>query len=244
MNWKRIKEIIIKEFRQTFRDPRMRFFLFGPPMVQLIIFGYAVNLDVESSKVAWMDGDRTVASRDLRADFEGSTYFHITELPASEDEAQELLDRGEVTAIISVLPGFSRDLDRGETAPVQILVDGTNSNTASVVSSYAGRVVSGFATKYLVKRQREFQMQAVANSGVDAPRYAALPTVRANTRVWFNEDLRSRNYFVPGILVTNQAVTVDDPNLTDLAPSVLSLYGIVPPAAMTGRVVFTAKDES
>lgn len=190
-----------KEIRQTFRDPRMRFFLFGPPMIQLIIFGYAVNLDVEDTKMAWLDAGQTPASRELRAAFEGSRYFRITATPSRPAEAQELLDRNEVGMIAGVMPNFSRQLERGETAPVQVLVDGTNSNTASVVTAYATQVIQQFSSGWLERRQRQFLMSAVADSGVDRPRELGLPSVNTQTRVWFNEDLRSRNYFVPGILV-------------------------------------------
>jgi ABC-2 type transport system permease protein len=193
--------MIIKEFRQTLREPRMRIFLFVPPMIQLIVFGYAVNLDVEDSHLAWLDRDQTSASRELRAAFEGSTYFQVSYYAADRRQAQELMDRGEVSLIVSVLPGFERKLERGETAPVQILVDGSNSNTASVVASYASRVVGSFSTRYLEKRQRTFQMSALAAAGRDGPLGVALPSVKASARVWFNEDLRSRNYYVPGILV-------------------------------------------
>ncbi len=114
--WRRIREIIVKEFRQTLREPRMRIFLFVPPMVQLILFGYAVNLDVEDSRIGWVDRDQTPAGRELRAAFEGSPYFRITQEPSSAGEAQELLDRGKVAAVVAVLPGFARDIERGETA--------------------------------------------------------------------------------------------------------------------------------
>lgn len=198
--WRRIRQIVVKEFRQTLREPRMRFFLIIPPVIQLILFGYAVNLDVEHAAAAFVDGDRTPASRSLLAEFQGSPYFQI--LPAPDGAAaQDLLDRGRVTAIIGVLPGFQREIERGETAPVQVLVDGTNSNTANVVSSYAQRVVGNFSAAYLQNRVRALQMKVVAASGIDVPRSASLPQVNPEFRVWFNEDLRSRNYFVPGILV-------------------------------------------
>ncbi len=213
--WLRIREIVIKEIRQTFREPRMRFFLFGPPVIQLIIFGYAVNLDVENSRMAWLDGDRSVASRQLAEEFAGSTYFQITAQPGSAAEAQELVDRGEVYLMVRVLPGFERSIERGETAQVQVLVDGSNSNTANVVSSYARQVIANFSARYLPERQRSFQMQVIATLGRDGPREVAMPSVNPETRVWFNEDLRSRNYFVPGILVN--IITIVTLMLTALA---------------------------
>lgn len=199
--WRRILEILRKEIRQTLREPRMRVFLFVPPMIQLVIFGYAVNLDVELSRIAWVDRDGTQASRNLLAEFAGSPYFAVTAAPASPQEAQRLLDRGEVMAVVAVLPGFSRHIERGETAPVQILVDGTNSNTASVVASYAAQVVARYAAGLLGDRQQALLMQVIATTGIDGPRYIAVPSLDAASRVWFNPDLVSRNYFVPGVVV-------------------------------------------
>lgn len=180
--WARILVIVRKEFRQALREPRMRVFLFLPPLLQLILFGYAVNLDVDQIRIAWMDLDRTPASRDLQAAFQGSGRFEITENPAREDEIQPLLDRSKVQAVVRVLPGFARDILRGRTAAVQILVEGTNSNTAALVSSYAGEIISRYAL-----------------SRLPAPR-GKIPDLQARTRVWFNPDLKSRNYFVPGVI--------------------------------------------
>src|SRR5262252_10557446 len=127
----RLRRMIRKEFLQTARDPRMRAMLFMPPLIQLLIFGFAVNLDVENARIAWMDQDRSPQSRELLSFFQGSGRFTIAATPASEPEMQRLLDRGQVDGVIRVLPGFAHDLERGRTTSVQILLDGTNSNTAS-----------------------------------------------------------------------------------------------------------------
>src|SRR6476646_10194476 len=140
--WGRILVILRKEFRQALREPRMRVVMFVPPLIQLVLFGYAVNLDVDNVRIAWMDQDRTPASRDLLAAFEGSGRFEITTMPQREDQIQWLLDRGKVQAVVRVLPGFGRDIERRRPTAVQILVEGTNSNTASLVSSYADQIVS------------------------------------------------------------------------------------------------------
>jgi ABC-2 type transport system permease protein len=151
--WERIREIIRKEFRQTLRDPRTRVLLVGPPILQLIIFGYAVNLDVEHSRLAWVDMDRTAESRELRAAFEGSRYFEVTALPERDEEVQDLIDHGVVLAAVHILPGFGRDVRRGITSTVQILMDGTNSNTAAIVASYATQIVTGYAAQLLEEQQ-------------------------------------------------------------------------------------------
>jgi len=197
--WRRIREIVRKEFRQALREPRMRAVLFGPPLIQLIIFGFAVNLDVQDSKIAWMDRDRTPASRELYEAFEGSPNFRVAAMPASAVEARELMDQGTVQAVVEVLPGFGRDIRRATTTSVQILVDGTNSNTASVVASYASRIVSSYANRVLAEQQ---QARLVGRTGAaGGPVNLDAPRLVVKSRVWFNEDLLSRNYFVPGVVV-------------------------------------------
>jgi ABC-2 type transport system permease protein len=187
--WNRIREILKKEFIQTLRDPRARALLFGPPLLQLILFGYAVNLDVENARTAWMDMDHTPESRDLMAAFQGSRYFRITAVPRDDDEIRRLMDQGRVQAVVRVLPGFSRDIKRGAAAPVQILVDGTNSNTAAIVSNYATQIVADYAGRLLAGAPRPTRPAGV------------MPVLTAQYRVWFNPDLRSRVYFVPGVIV-------------------------------------------
>jgi ABC-2 type transport system permease protein len=194
--WERIWVILRKEIRQTLREPRMRVVLFVPPLVQLIVFGYAVNLDVDNTRIAWMDRDHTPQSRDLLAAFEGSRRFQVAAIPADDNQVRELMDAGEVQAVVSVMPGFARDISRGRTAAVQILVDGTNSNTASLVSSYAGDIVSEYSARALEKQMRQRLMAA----GGSAPVNLSTPELVARSRVWFNPDLRSRNYFVPGVV--------------------------------------------
>jgi ABC-2 type transport system permease protein len=197
--WNRVCEIIRKEFFQTLRNPRIRGLLFGPPLLQLILFGYAVNLDVENARMAWMDMDRTPESRELLASFQGSPYFRLWASPNSDTEVQKLMDQGEVQAVIRILPGFSRDIQRNDAASAQILVDGTNSNTASIVSSYATQIVAGFAAKVMA-RQRDSRLIAPSLL-TRRPVPTVMPVLTAQNRVWFNPDLKSSVYFVPGVIV-------------------------------------------
>jgi ABC-2 type transport system permease protein len=199
MNWRRVGEIMRKEFRQTLRDPRMRTVLFLPPLVQLVLFGYAVNLDVRKARLGWMDQDGTPASRALRAAFAGSPYFDIVAAVATEDQERDLLDRGTVMAVVRVLPGFARDVARGRTASVQVLVDGSNSNTAAVVGSYAARVIARFGRGVMREQQEARLVGRTAAAG--GPVNLDVPALEPRPRVWFNEDLLSRNYFVPGVVV-------------------------------------------
>jgi len=194
--WERIRVILRKELIQALREPRMRILLFVPPMVQLIVFGFAVNLDVDHARIGWMDMDRTPLSRDLRERFEGSGRFDVVALPRDENEVQQALDSGAAQAVVRVLPQFERDIQRGHPTEVQVLVDGTNSNTASLVSSYAGEVIAEFSSDAMDGQQN---MRVLARSPTGALN-AATPRVTARSRVWFNPDLYSRNYFVPGVV--------------------------------------------
>ncbi|MCC7341176.1 MAG: ABC transporter permease [Bryobacterales bacterium] len=199
IRWERIREIVRKEFRQVLRDPRMRTVLIVPPIAQSIIFGFAVNMDVEHARIAWIDSDRTVQSRELQAAFAGSRSFEITHFPESDSDAGELLDRGEVMAVVRVLPNFGREILRGETATVQLLVDGANSNTASIVREYARRAVGQYSGSLRGGQQNRNALARTQGRG--APIAMQLPSIRTETRVWFNENLLSRNYFVPGVVV-------------------------------------------
>jgi ABC-2 type transport system permease protein len=207
---------------------------------------------VDHARIAWMDMSHTPESRALRAQFEGSGRFDVVALPRSEEEVQRLLDRSEVHAVIAVLPGFAHDLARGRTAQVQVLLDGTNSNTASLVSAYAAGVISEFsrdASPNPGKNQQTIQV-SVRGSGGDW-RPAAGPAT-PSTRVWFNPDLRSRNYFVPGVaanillmvtmMLTAQAIirekeigTMEQLMVTPMRPIELML-GKTLPFALVGMI--------
>ena len=197
--WERIGVMLRKEFFQVWREPRMRFLLFLPPLIQLVVFGYAVTLDVDHARIGWMDMDHTPESRALRARFEGSGRFDVTAIAENEQDVQRLLDRSEVHAVVAVLPGFARDLAQRRTAQVQVLLDGTNSNTASLVSAYAGQVINEFAADVSPAQRKNQQTINLMIRGPGMPVRRALGQVSSGTRVWFNPDLRSRNYFVPGV---------------------------------------------
>jgi ABC-2 type transport system permease protein len=197
--WNRIVAIIRKEFLQTIKDPRSRALLFGPPLLQLVLFGYAVNMDVENARSAWMDMDHTPESRELLAAFQGSRYFRIAATPNNDSEVRDLMDEGKVQLVIRVLPGYSRDIQRGNSTSVQVLVDGTNSNTASIVANYATQIITAQAGKALTAQQNSRFVSTSAKIGGPVP--AVVPVLTAQSRVWFNPDLRSRVYFVPGVIV-------------------------------------------
>jgi len=195
----RLKVIIRKELIQALRDPRMRGMLILPPIIQLIVFGYAANLDVDNARIAWMDRDRSHQSRELLSDFQGSGRFQIVATPDGDAQMQRLLDHGDVDAVVRVLPGFARDVERGRSTSVQVLVDGTNSNTASIVANYASEAIARFSNGVLEKQQADKLVGRTMQSG--AALHANIPRLDARPRVWFNPDLKSRNYFVPGVVV-------------------------------------------
>ncbi len=208
----RLRRIIRKEFIQALRDPRMRSMLFIPPLLQLLIFGYAVNLDVDNARIAWMDQDNTPQSRQLLSEFEGSKRFEIAGRPRDERTMQTMMDRSQVDAVVRVLPGFGRDVQRGRATSVQILVDGTNSNTASIVSGYAAQCVARFSNDAMQQAARARMVETTSESG---PVTVATISVEPRTRVWFNPDLRSRNYFIPGVIVN--IITLVTLSLTAMA---------------------------
>ncbi|MEQ1885251.1 MAG: ABC transporter permease [Bryobacteraceae bacterium] len=211
----RLRAIIRKEFIQALRDPRMRGMLVVPPLLQLLIFGYAVNLDVDTAKIAWMDQDQTPQSRDLYHQFAGSGHFQIAALPINEGEMQKTLDLGQVDGVVRVLPGFGRDIQRGRATSVQVLLDGTNSNTASLVSAFASQTVARYSQSISGDQQRARLITGTLASG--GPVSLHIPQVNAQSRVWYNPDLKSRNYFIPGVVV----------NIITLVTLSLTAMGIV-----------------
>jgi len=195
----RLVRIIRKELIQVMRDPRLRAMLFMPPLIQLFIFGFAANLDVNTSKIAWMDQDHSTASRELLSEFQGSGRFIIAAEPDNEAQMQKLLDQAKVDAVVRVLPGFARDVERGRTTSVQVLLDGTNSNTASIVSNYAAQTIGRYSSEVMQQLARSKMVAGTMASG--GAIHPAVPQIVARSRVWFNPDLKSRNYFIPGVVV-------------------------------------------
>jgi ABC-2 type transport system permease protein len=209
----RLRRIIRKEFLQALRDPKMRAMLFFPPLIQLLIFGYAVNLDVNNARIAWMDQDHSTASRELLSEFQGSGRFLIVAEPDSEAQMQRLLDRATVEAVIRVMPGFARDVERGRTTSVQVLLDGTNSNSASIIANYAAQTIGRYSNEVMTQLARSKMVAGTMAAG--GAIHPALPQITTRSRVWFNPDLKSRNYFIPGVVVN--IITLVTLSLTAMA---------------------------
>jgi len=143
-----------------------------------------------------MDMDQSPQSHDLLANFQGSGRFLLTALPQNEKEIQDTLDRGKAQVIVRILPGFGRSILLGRPTSAQILVDGTNSNTASLASAYTSQLVGAYSAS-LAPAQVQSQIMARAGMGTMSMKVGRITD---SARVWFNPDLRSRNYFVPGVI--------------------------------------------
>ena len=135
--WERIFTVLRKEFRSVLRDPRMRLVILVLPVIQTLIFGYAVSLDVRHVRLGILDRDQTPASRALVARFAGSSYFDVVAFPRDEAEARRLIDASDAAAILQINAGYEGDLHGGRTAAVQLIVDGADSNTARFVLNYS-----------------------------------------------------------------------------------------------------------
>jgi ABC-2 type transport system permease protein len=159
------------------------------PTFQVLIFGYVVTTDVKHIPTGLFDLDNTPASRELAARFVRSGYFDLVEYVHSEARARDLLDRGKVQAILRVNCGFEGVLGSGRSARVQLLVDGTDSSAARIVLDYAARIVQQFSEEILTARLARPKASHQNPTRIDL-----------ETRAWFNENLESRNFYVPGVI--------------------------------------------
>jgi ABC-2 type transport system permease protein len=177
----RLGSLIRKEFQQFQRDKRMRGIVIIAPVMQIIVLGYAANMDVKDVPMAVYDQDRSSESRDLVRAFVASGSFLLAAAPDSNRAVQEDLSAGKAEIAIIVPPGFGADLRGSGTPSLQMLVDGSRSNTAAVGLAYASSVANNFALRFAPGSVR-----------------IALP-VEARTRVWYNPELKSRVFMIPGV---------------------------------------------
>jgi ABC-2 type transport system permease protein len=173
-----------KEFRQIARDRRSLMVLLFVPVFFLLLYGYALSFDVQHIQLAVYDEDRTPASRGLISAFTNSGYFDLVAHVSRRDEYERLIDVGEARAALVIPAGLERDLLAGRRVPVQVIVNGDNSNTASVVMGYALRILQAASAQY--------QVSAGSRS--------AGPLVSVETRVWYNPELRSALFLIPGLI--------------------------------------------
>ncbi len=178
----RVFPMLKKERRQMLRDPRMRAMMFVAPIIQLIAFGYAVNMDIKYTDTYVVDHDGSVASRELIDAFTATDYFEIVGRSSRSSDLVTALDRGDAVVGIEIPAGFAGDVANKD-ARVQIVVDGTNSNTGTVAQGYATQIVRRYAM------ERASKLGILPAGGVD-PR----------TRAWYNPELASRVYNVPAVM--------------------------------------------
>jgi ABC-2 type transport system permease protein len=194
--WLRLKSMLVKEFIQALRNPRMRFILLLPPMVQLVIFGYAANMDIRNIPLGVYDLDNTPESREMIKQFVSSGYFRIAEWPKSPLEIRRLIDEGKISAALQINGEFARQLRTREGTTIQMVVDGTDSNTASVILAYAQRIVAEHSRQILV--QRIFSLPNIPDE-MKRP-FFVKGGIEVESRAFFNPNLESRNFYVPGIM--------------------------------------------
>jgi ABC-2 type transport system permease protein len=178
-----------KEFRQIARDRRTLLILLFVPVFFLLLFGYALNFDVRNIRLSVKDDDRSAVSRQVISAFVNSGYFELVSVITDMDEATTLLNSGRARAVLVVPAGTGRLLLTGRTAPVQVLVDGDNANTATTVAAYAGTILRGVS--------RELRLEGPLEP----------PPVVAEPRVWYNPELRSSLFLIPGLIAYLAMIT-------------------------------------
>jgi ABC-2 type transport system permease protein len=222
--------MVRKERRQLLRDPRTQLIMFVAPVIQLLLFGYAVNTDIRDTATFVVDRDRTLASRRLIEAFESTGRFRVENASVDPADIGSALDRGAAVVGIDIPPGFAADLAAARPARLQVLVDGTQSNTATIALGYAVRIAAAFGS-----------------GETDAP-----PVIDLRSRAWYNPGLHSRLYNVPAVvgvvlllmclLLTALAVarerevgTLEQLMVTPLTPAELML-GKTIPVAVVGMI--------
>ena len=182
LSWTRLMAMARKEVLHLRRDSRSLLLAFLLPTLLVVLFGYAIGWDVDDIRTAVLDLDESARSRELIEAFEASGYFTVVRRLTRQGQVEDVLDRGEALVVIVLPPDFARDLDGGRSAALQILVDGSDANSATIALGYAQGIVRSFSSDVLL-------------AGAERP-----PRVRAETRVWYNEELLSRNMIVPGLV--------------------------------------------
>lgn len=188
MKLQRVVAVARKEFIHILRDPRSLGMGIAIPMLLLFLFGYALTLDVDRVPLIVWDQSGTTESRDLISRFSGSRYFTLTGHAVTYREIERAIDRRDVLMALVIPPDFARKIRTGAAAPVQAILDGSDSNTATIALGYAEAVTQSWSQRITVEQSK---------------RLSPLPTVGSvdvRPRVWFNTDMASRNYIFPGLI--------------------------------------------
>ena len=190
----RLVQLVRKEARQTFRDPRALRVIFMAPILQLVIFGYAVTTDVKDAAMIVYDRDHTTESRELVQALTAGGYFRVASLAAKAEDLADALDHGRAIVALEIPRGFQGHLAAGGRASVQLLIDGTTSNTATVAQAYASQIILRFG------QQHSPLVAQTAGTGAQGHGGTGLPGVDLRVRAWYNPNLESRVYNVPGVV--------------------------------------------
>ena len=195
--------LIKKEFLQLRRDKKMLPIVLIAPVIQLILLGYAANLDVRHVPTAVMDRDNSAVSRELTERFFAGDYFDRAATLFSPEEAEDALVSGEASAVVVIPSGFFRALLRGEAAQLQLLVDGSNSTTGTSVLNYANIIVQEYQRELMSRGYgpgAKARASGIAAAGGGAGVRGVSMPLEVVPRVWDNPELESKNFMVPGIL--------------------------------------------
>jgi drug efflux transport system permease protein len=184
----RLLAIARKEFVHILRDPRSLGMAIAIPMLLLVLFGYALTLDVDNVPIAIWDQSGSQASRELVSGFAGSRYFSVRGYVHSYSELERLIDRGDVLLAVVIRRDFAQQVEAHQRAPIQVIVDGSDANTATIAMGYADIVTQNYSRPLAVQDIQRSGARLV-NSGADL-----------RPRVWFNADLESKNYIIPGLI--------------------------------------------
>ncbi|MGA7808064.1 ABC transporter permease [Bradyrhizobium sp.] len=201
----RVHSLLVKEFIQLWRDKWGRFRLIVPPLLQLLLFGYAATFEVYHVSTAVLDLDHTQESRELVARFTSSNRFNIVAQAQSQDEVDAMIERSDAVVALTVHAGFAQLLRKGQEAPLQVVVDGTNSNTALIALGYVNTIAAQFSQDYGADLAERLQ-------GINGMEQVH---VNVEPRPWYNPDLNGRWFFVPGVIATIQLIMLV--NLTAFA---------------------------
>jgi ABC-2 type transport system permease protein len=185
----RLKSMLVKEFIQVFRDPRMKTTIFVAPVLQIMIFGYAATTDVKNVPIAIYDLDNSPQSRQITRAFVRSRYFQATRYIDTDYQVRDLIDKSDVKVVLRFNHGFAADLITGKPAKIQLILDGTDSNTGAVVLSYANSIIENYSRNFLHDK-----------AYVLLEKIGGVPSVDLRSRAWFNPNLVSRNFYLPGVI--------------------------------------------
>jgi ABC-2 type transport system permease protein len=194
----RMRQILLKEFIHLFRDRHARFSLIVPPLLQMLIFGYAASYEVNRVSTAVLDFDHSQESREFLERITASSRFQVRDVLQNESQIESLLDHRRVVLVLQIQPGFAELLRKGQTAPVQAVLDGTDSNTALIAVGYINQIANRFAADY--------QLQLADRMKPSLATFA--PSIELRERPWYNANLESRWFFVPGVIGTLVLVSV------------------------------------